>query len=159
MNGLNLLHQAFFGGVAAVAFGVLFNFPRRWLPLSFAAGAVALGVRTGVLEAGHSLPFASFLAALTISVGAELWRKGPDLTRAVLAVVGCIPMVPGSLASKGILGYFQLAQMPTPDAALLVETTQNLAKFTLTIAVMGTALMLPSLFRRALVPGKDAKRN
>ncbi|MBP0651519.1 threonine/serine exporter family protein, partial [Mycobacterium tuberculosis] len=41
-----LAHQAAFGAVAAVGFGVLFNFGWRRLVWCAAAGALALGVRT-----------------------------------------------------------------------------------------------------------------
>jgi uncharacterized membrane protein YjjB (DUF3815 family) len=153
---LHIVHQAAFGGIAAAGFGVLFNYPRHWLPVSFASGVLALTVRTFGLDAGCSLPLASFLAALAVSLGAEFLRGWPDVTRGVLAVVGCIPMVPGSLASKAVIDLFSLSQVTSADTALLMETAQDLSKFTLTIAAMGTALVLPALFRRALATAEES---
>ncbi len=154
-ESLHLVHQAVYGGIAAGGFGVLFNYPRHWLLVSFASGVLALSVRTLTLDAGLSLPMASFLAALAVSLGAEFLRGWPDLTRGVLAVVGCIPMVPGSLASRAVIGLFTLSQTTPADTTLLMETAQNLARFTLTIAAMGTALVLPALFRRAFASGEE----
>lgn len=75
---LHLLHQAFFGGVAAAGFGVLFNCPPRLLGLCFAYGALALAVRTAGYElAGLSLPTASFAAAFFLSLGNRILEE-PD---------------------------------------------------------------------------------
>ena len=61
----HLLHQAFFGGMAAAGFGVLFNCPPRSLWLGFTFGALALVARTvGHDIGGLGLSAASFIAAL-----------------------------------------------------------------------------------------------
>jgi uncharacterized membrane protein YjjP (DUF1212 family) len=108
----HLLHQAFFGGVAAAGFGVLFNSPPRLLSLGFAFGALALAVRTGRQELGGlGLPAASFIAALVLSALNRILEQ-PDSPRgSVLAVIGCIPMIPGSLAAKGFDGPFRATQI------------------------------------------------
>ena len=105
----HLLHQAFFGGVAAAGFAVLFNCPPRLLWIAFGAGALALAVRTGGQETGGlSLPAASFIAAFVLALLNRILEP-PDSPRgSVLAVVGCIPMIPGSLAAKGLMNLFEL---------------------------------------------------
>jgi uncharacterized membrane protein YjjB (DUF3815 family) len=153
-QALHVIHQAIFGGIAAAGFGVLFNYPRHWLPMSFASGMLALTLRTLALDTGCPLPLASFYAALAVSLGAELLRGWPNLTRGVLAVVGCIPMVPGSLASQAVIGLFSISRDSNVDAPLLMETAKNICIFTLTIATMATALVLPGLCLRAFA-GED----
>jgi uncharacterized membrane protein YjjP (DUF1212 family) len=88
----HLLHQAFFGGVAAAGFAVLFNCPPRLLWIAFGAGALALAVRTGGQEIGGlSLPAASFSAAFVLALLNRILEP-PDSPRgSVLAVVGCNP--------------------------------------------------------------------
>jgi uncharacterized membrane protein YjjB (DUF3815 family) len=156
-QSLHIIHQAIFGGIAAAGFGVLFNYPRHWLPMSFASGMLALTVRTLALDFGCPLPLASFYAATVVSLGVEFLRSWPNLTRGVLAVVGCIPMVPGSLASKAVIDLFYISRVTNVDASLLVETAENVCRFTLTMAAMATALVLPGLCRRAFV-GEEEDR-
>ena len=117
--------------------------------MSFASGMLALTVRTLALDSDCPLPLASFYAALTVSLGVEFLRGWPNLTRGVLAVVGCIPMVPGSLASKAIIGLFSISHANHVDTTLLMETAENICKFALAMSAMATALVLPSLCRRA----------
>ena len=117
-----LLHQAFFGGVAAVGFAVLFNCPPRLLWIGFGAGALALAVRTGGQEIGGlRLSAASFIAAFVLALLNRIWES-PDSPRgSVLAVVGCIPMIPGSLAAKGLMNLFELLSA-SPGEGLLAAT-------------------------------------
>ena len=114
----HLLHQAFFGGVAAAGFAVLFNCPPRLLWIAFGAGAFALAVRTEGQEIGGlGLPAASFIAAFVLALLNRILEP-PDSPRgSVLAVVGCIPMIPGSLAAKGLMNLFELLKASPGEGA------------------------------------------
>ena len=68
---LHLAHQAAFGALAAVGFGVLFNFGWRGMPWVALTGATALAVRTLGLDAGWSLEAATFVAAAATGVVAH----------------------------------------------------------------------------------------
>jgi uncharacterized membrane protein YjjB (DUF3815 family) len=146
-TAFHLLHQALFGGIAAAGFGVLFNCPPRLLSLGFAFGAVALAVRTGVQEISElGLPAASFIAALVLAALNRILEQPDSLRGSVLAVIGCIPMIPGSLAAKGLMNLFELLRS-TPDKALLSATAAggNLMLVAFTLFAIGTALAIPSL--------------
>ena len=143
----HLLHQALFGGIAAAGFGVLFNCPPRLIWLCFASGALALAVRTGGQDIGGlGLPAASFIAAFVLAVLNRMLEQ-PDSPRgSVLAVVGCIPMIPGSLAAKGLMNLFELLRA-TPSEGLLSTTAaiENLILVAFTLIGIGTALAIPTL--------------
>ena len=71
----------------------------------------------------------------------------PDSPRgSVLAVVGCIPMIPGSLAAKGLMNLFELLRA-TPSEGLLSTTaaSENLILVAFTLVGIGTALAIPTL--------------
>jgi uncharacterized membrane protein YjjB (DUF3815 family) len=157
---LHLLHQAFFGGVAAAGFAVLFNCHPRMLPLCFGAGALALTVRTFGQDLGASLAVASFFAALLLAIVDKVWQDFPSPRGSVLAVVGAIPMIPGSLAAKvfiSVFAFLRSGQAPdaNPAGAILetVATWDNLLMLIFTLAAIGTGLALPSLVPAAR--GKD----
>lgn len=147
-TGLYILHQALFGGIAAAGFGILFNCPRRMIALCFAAGALALLVRSTGTEIGNlSLPEASFLAALVVAiVDRAWWQHGHAFQGSVLAVVGCIPLVPGSLAARAVEALFMITRDGVSQsfgpAATILET---LALTAITLASIGTALAIPMI--------------
>jgi uncharacterized membrane protein YjjB (DUF3815 family) len=146
----HILHQAFFGGIAAAGFGILFNCAPRAIPWCFTAGAMALAVRTGAQTAGMTLPVASFLAALALALTDRAWLKYQSPWGSVLAVVGAIPMVPGSLAAKVLIGVFALMRAGHSEA---VNTSADIfANFMIvcaTLVAIGTALAIPTLLASA----------
>ncbi|MGA7392260.1 MAG: hypothetical protein WBV90_04440 [Terrimicrobiaceae bacterium] len=71
----------------------------------------------------------------------------PDSPRgSVLAVVGCIPMIPGSLAAKELMNLFELLRT-TPGEELRPATAavENLILVAFTVVGIGTALAIPPL--------------
>ncbi|HEY5891690.1 MAG TPA: threonine/serine exporter family protein [Chthoniobacterales bacterium] len=143
---LHLINQTVFGGIAAAGFGVLFNCPPRLITMCFGCGALALAVRTVGLDIGLSLPVASFLAALFLSVVDRTWLRVQSVRGSVIAVVGCIPMVPGSLAARGLKNLFLLFHA-APEGGMLPLTIalESLVIVASTVAAIGTALALPTL--------------
>jgi uncharacterized membrane protein YjjB (DUF3815 family) len=147
---LHILHHAFFGGVAAAGFAVLFNCQPRMLPLCFGAGTLALAVRTLAQAGGFTLPAASFFAALALAIVDRVWQEFPSPRGSVLAVVGAIPMVPGSIAAKVLISVFTLLRLgPGQGVEAAVATWENLMILIFTLAAIGTALALPSLVQPA----------
>jgi len=153
---LHILHQAFFGGVAACGFAVLFNCPPRILPHCFGAGVLALAARTSGQEMGLSLAGASFFAALLLAIADRVWRDSPSSRGSVLAVVGSIPMIPGSLATKVLISVFTyLRSGHSQGAEVIIATWGNLIMLVSTMAAIGTALALPSLVPAATNVDED----
>ena len=149
MDLIFLSHQTFFGAVAAAGFGVLFNVPFRQLAWCAASGAVALSVRTLSQNFGASLVGASFAAALLVGVAAHLRWGRTETSQDVLGVVGCIPLVPGSLAAKALLALFALTRTPVVgDPQVLFDAVQGTLRVMFTIGAIGTGLVIPMLATR-----------
>ena len=150
---LFLLHQTVCGALAAVGFGVLFNLGFRSLPWCAISGALALAVRTICLQQwGWNLEAASFAAALIVGAAVQVLRTRTEISQNALDVVGCIPMVPGSFAAKGILGLFALTSIDSAHAAeTLVTAVQYTLRVMFTIGAIGTGLAIPSLLLRVRV--------
>jgi uncharacterized membrane protein YjjB (DUF3815 family) len=143
---IKILHQAFFGGIAAMGFGVLFNTPPRILGLCFASGAFALAIRTTAQSFDLGLPVSSFIAALALATVDRTWQKAQSPLGSVIAVVGCIAMVPGSLAAKGLMGLFAMIQSkPESSVVPFVATAENLIIVTFTLIAIGIGLAIPPL--------------
>jgi uncharacterized membrane protein YjjB (DUF3815 family) len=140
-----LAHQAAFGAVAAVGFGVLFNFGWRRLVWCAAAGALALGVRTYCQDLRWSLEAASFAAAIATSCAAILLKRPIGTACHAVALAGCIPMVPGAFFGQALLGFFALT---APDPANALDTinlsTQAMLRVIFTLGAIGAGLTIPA---------------
>jgi uncharacterized membrane protein YjjB (DUF3815 family) len=148
-----LLHQTICGAVAAAGFGMLFNVGSRHLPWCAGSGALALAIRTYGTGLGWSLVGASFTAALAVGAAAQLLRWRMEIASTALDVVGCIPMVPGSLAAKAFLGLFAAASNTAiEDAGVLMMALQYTLSVAFVTGAIGTGLAIPTLLLRVRVP-------
>jgi uncharacterized membrane protein YjjB (DUF3815 family) len=154
-----LLHQTVCGAIAAAGFGLLFNVGMRQLPWCAGAGALALAVRSYCTGQGWSLVGASFAAALAVGAAVQLLRWRTELSQTALDVVGCIPMVPGSLAAKAILGLFAAASKTAiEDAGVLMMALQYTLSVTFVTGAIGTGLAIPTLLLRLHAPVRHVGR-
>jgi len=148
-----LLHQALAGAVAAAGFGILFNVSFRQLPWCAACGALALAVRTSCQALGLTLVGASFLAGLALGIAVQLRWRTAETPQDVLEVVGCIPMIPGSWASKAILGLYALTTGNLRrDSQFLFDVAEYSLLVVFTIGAIGTGLLIPKLLTRLRIP-------
>ena len=142
-------HQAAFGAIAAWGFGVLFNFDWRSLVWCSALGALALGVRTFALADGWSLEAASFTASLAAGAAVALTTRRRGEGADMIALAGCIPMVPGAFFGKAILGLFALtAPAPAHAEETAIFAIVAMTRVILTLGAIGAGLAIPSQMSR-----------
>ena len=146
---LDVAHQGAFGALAAWGFGVLFNFDGRSLVWCSALGALALGVRTVALAGGWSLEAASFVAALAAGGAVALTSRRRGEGADVIALAGCIPMVPGAFFGKAILGLFAVtAPAPVHAEETAIFAIVAMARVILTLGAIGAGLAIPTQMTR-----------
>jgi uncharacterized membrane protein YjjB (DUF3815 family) len=149
INLLLLAHQTLFGAIAAAGFGVLFNVSFRLLPWCAITGALALGVRTACMELGWTLVGASFTAALVVGIVVQLMGLRTEVSQDIFGVAGCIPMVPGSIAAKAIMGLFAFTTASVVrDSQPLVTALQYALRVMFTVGAIGTGLAIPTFLTR-----------
>ncbi len=116
------------GAVAALAFGVLFNAPRRALGGVALAGAVTLLVQWVGVKNGLALEIATFLAAVALGVlaqGLARWLAMPAL---VFTTTGFIPLVPG------VSAYMAVAMFAEHNIDAGISNTVTAVALTIAIA-------------------------
>ncbi|WP_375772725.1 threonine/serine exporter family protein [Archangium gephyra] len=124
---------------AALGFAVLFDVPRNALWGGALTGAVGLALRNGLLLLFPHVPheaamlFAGFGIALVSGVLAHLTR----MPTGTFTIPGFIPLVPGVLAFRAVLGFAE--QDYTAGTSNLVQVTLRLAALA---AGLGTAQAL-----------------
>ena len=147
----SLLEQAVWAAIAAMAFAVLFNVPRRALPACALIAAVAFFAR-GALLATHlsSLELATLLAAMLAGMLAMAAGKLLHAPAVIFAVPAVVPFVPGALALRATREAIALAAEPA--AHLRRETLDALAlhdlQIILVIGAMAGGVAVPSLLFR-----------
>jgi len=149
-----ILTDAFWSGLAALGFAVLFNAPRRTLLGCVACGAVGHAVRSMMLEHfGLGIIPATLVGAVVVGFGAVLFAARWGAPAPIFSVCGVIPMVPGVFAYQTMLGILALAtETPTSGDTLLVETTINAIKTTLVLGSLAIGIITPSLLFRRQIP-------
>ena len=142
---IHLIHQAVFGGIASAGFGILFNCSPRTILHCLASGAMALAIRTACQSANLNLPESAFFAALSVAAAERVLQPFQETRGSIIALVGCIPMVPGSTAAKGLTNLFTLLQArPTEEIAAATNGMRNLLEVTLTLKPAGSDTELES---------------
>ncbi|WP_119308697.1 threonine/serine ThrE exporter family protein [Cohaesibacter haloalkalitolerans] len=141
-----LLHHIIFGGIAAAGFGILFNFSWRTVGWTAIGGGIALAVRTLGMDAQWGLAMSSTLAAAAVTVYVRLLYLLPVYVPtggSMLAIAGCIPMIPGSSASHGLVGLMTFAtQHNNYDVLLLGSSFASLLSVVFTIGGIAAAITL-----------------
>jgi uncharacterized membrane protein YjjB (DUF3815 family) len=117
------------------------------------SGAMALAIRTACQSANLNLPESAFFAALSVAAAERVLQPFQQTRGSIIALVACIPMVPGSMAAKGLTNLFTLLQArPPEEIAAATDGMRNLLEVTLTLGAIGTALAIPQL----IYPEKEA---
>jgi uncharacterized membrane protein YjjP (DUF1212 family) len=121
------------GFAAALGFAVLFDVPRRALVWGGISGAVGLATRNGLLLLFPHVPHeaAMFFAGFAIALASEAIAYLLRMPISLFTIPGFIPLVPGVLAFRAVLGFAE------QDYA---AGTSNLVQVTLRIAALAAGL-------------------
>jgi uncharacterized membrane protein YjjB (DUF3815 family) len=102
---LQLLFQGLFGFVATSGFAILFNVPRRALPVCGLIGAAGHLIRFVLRQHGVSNELATFCGALLVGLVGYWQARRTHVPRLIFTVTGIISMVPGIPAYE-VIFYF-----------------------------------------------------
>ena len=138
-------------GCAGIGFGILFNVPQRTLIVIFVMAALGGALKLLVMHAGGGIILASFLGAVLVgflSIYAAHLRHSPPF---VLAIPAVIPMVPGALAYRAMLGVIHLTGDLSNELFLQVmnETIDNGIKAFFVLLSLSLGVSAPMLLTRS----------
>ena len=150
MELLLLIEKGLWFGIAAVGFAVLFNVPIRTLSAIFLMGALGGLTKNVMLHLNVNI-IVSTLAGATL-VG---WLSIPFAHRKhapppIFAIPAVIPMVPGILAYRMMLGLIDLAGNVDAETypMILSETVNNGIKVMLILMSLAGGVGVPMLITR-----------
>ena len=147
---LGIFIKAFWSGIAAIGFAILFNVPKRTLFPIGAMGAVGGFIKFGGMFLGIGIVLASFIGATIIgiiSIQMAHMKKSPPL---IFSIPGVIPMVPGAFAYRMMLGLIALIDLEDKDTYIqtLIDTVNNGAKMIFILISLAIGVSIPMLISR-----------
>nr|WP_319997992.1 threonine/serine exporter family protein [uncultured Draconibacterium sp.] len=147
---LGILIKAFWSGIAAIGFAILFNVPKRTLFPIGAMGAIGGFIKFGGMFLGIGIVLASFIGATIIgiiSIQMAHMKKSPPL---IFSIPGVIPMVPGAFAYRMMLGLIALIDLEDKDTYIqtLIDTVNNGAKMIFILISLAIGVSIPMLISR-----------
>lgn len=150
MDWFALIEKFLWSGTAALGFAVLFNVPPRTLLSIFAIGAAGGVVRAVFLQAELNAVLAALAGATLVgvlSISAAHNKHSPPLVFAIPAV---IPMVPGLLAYRMMIGLIKLSGTLPPEAysGVLYETVNSALRVMFILMSLAGGVAIPMLLSR-----------
>ena len=113
---LELIEVAFWSGIAAVGFGILFNVPKKAILTIFALGFGAGLIKFMLIHNQINIVLASFIAALFVGVLSMPLAHKIHQPPVVFSIPPVIPMIPGYYAYETILSTMKFTFMETDPA-------------------------------------------
>lgn len=138
-------------GVASLGFAVLFSVPRRALAPCFIAGGVGHALRVALVNAGlFVLEPATLVGAVGIGVTAIVFARAMRAPVMLFTTPAAIPLVPGALAFKAMLGVLRfVVATPTTAGAVLTDALLPAVRVALVLGGIAIGVGMPKLLLRA----------
>lgn len=148
--GFIVLTDAFWSGIAALGFAMLFNVPRRALVACALCAAAGHALRALLMQFGIQIEAATLVGSTLVGFLSVVCARQTHVPAPIFAISGAIPMVPGSFAYRAMIGFIQVT---TSDAAaatpLLADAGINFVKTGLILGAIAAGIAAPTLlFRR-----------
>ena len=149
------LSQAIAAAIASVGFSLIFNVPKRLLPVVAVGGIITVLLRNvAVLQFGLSQAAGSFLGAAVVGLLALKAIHIFHTPNVVLTIPSAIPMIPGVLLFRLL---FALMNIRTIDgAALLAGLRSGVEAVTIIIAI-AVGVAIPNIFMHRYIE-RDKER-
>lgn len=139
MIAITILLDAFWSGIAALGFAILFNVPRRVLHICVLAGAIGHATRQIMIELGLALPTATLIGASLVGFTATFMARRHKIPSSIFAITGAIPMVPGVFAFRTMIYILQLPEATDTEVLLLAANNGVMTGLVLGAITLGIA--------------------
>ena len=150
------LAQAVAAAISAMGFSIIFNIPRRLLPVVGVGGIITVMLRNFcVMELGTSQAFGSFLGAATVGLLALKAIHTFHTPNVVLTIPSAIPMIPGVLLYRLL---FALLNISTITPAALLGGIRSRVEAIIIIIGIAVGVAIPNIFNQRHIEKVKQKR-
>lgn len=150
MEWLLLTEKCIWFGLAAVGFAVLFNVPARTLIAVFIMGALGGITKVFLMKFGFNIILSSLCGSALIGILSISFAHKNHAPPTIFAIPAVIPMVPGILAYRMMLGLINLASAnrPAMNEQILSDTVHNGLTVMFILMSLAAGVALPMLVTR-----------
>lgn len=148
--------------ISAMGFSMIFNLPRRLLPVVAVGGIIAVCTRNFVnlgpsnnnIGLDQGLIIGSFAGSTLISIIATKAMHWFHTPHHCLSIPSVIPMIPGVLMYRALFGYIDMHGV----VGELTFATSNMMKASLCILFISVGVAIPNIFVRRLIEPKRKRK-
>ncbi len=137
--------------VAAIGFSILFNVPPHALIVCAAGGAIAVVTRNVLIyQFGLTLPLSSFCGALLVGMASVYLVHKVHVPAHVISIPPVIPMVPGVLMYKAVIGAvgFDASAPVSVQVPVLLQMFDSSMKAAMTLLALSLGIAIPNILGR-----------
>ena len=149
---MSYLGEAILSFIAATAFGIVFNAPKKSLPYCGLVGMTGWLVKEYVLEFSGDQIIASFSGAFTIAFVAHIMAKKFKMPMIIFSVAGIIPLVPGGSAYNAMRNVVEEDYGTAVEYAALALMISGAVAMGLVFAEIITQIWLQTLRKKKVNP-------
>ncbi len=131
--------DAFWSGIAALGFAILFNVPRRVLYACVLCGALGHAMREVAIQVGLPLPTATLVGSSVVGFMAIFLARYHKMPSSIFAITGAIPMVPGVFAFRTMIYILQIPEADNSDILLIAARNGVMTGLVLAAIAIGIA--------------------
>lgn len=158
----NYFEYAIAAAISAMGFSMIYNTPRRLLPVIAVGGIIAvccrnfvnLGASNGNIGLDQGVIIGSLTGSMLVSLiitRAQHWFHTPHQC---ISIPSVIPMVPGVLMYRALFAFIEM----TGVIGQVTVAMNNLIKASLVILCIALGVALPHIFVRRLLESKRKQR-
>lgn len=144
--------QGLLGFIAATAFGILFNAPKKALIPSGLVGMTGWLIYVFIDQSSGNPILSSFSGAFTIAFIAHLFSKSYKMPMIIFSVAGIIPLVPGGIAYNSMRNMVQSNYVVAMENVVLALMISGSIAMGLVFAEIITQLSLKVIGRLKTKP-------
>lgn len=142
-----VIKDAFWSGIAAVGFAMLFNVPARMLVFCAAVGALGHATRTFLMEELNiTIQTGTLVGATLVGFCSDYLARHYKIPSMTFSIPGVIPMVPGFFAYLTMIGLIEIADADaTSGTEVLSAAVTNGVKTALILGALAAGIAAPKL--------------
>ena len=154
-DSIYLVH-AIAAAIGAIGFSVIFNVPRRLVPVTALGAILSVCLRNFFnLELGSGPIAGSFIGAAAVSLMTLITSRRFNVPTHVLSIPSVIPLVPGVLLYRVLFSIINIKQLTAGALMLSIQTGVEAVLIIISIAV---GVAIPNLFARHYIDRQKRRR-
>ena len=148
--------QALAAAMAAAGFCVMFNIPKRYIPLACLGAIITVDMRNILMvDFGTGMATASFIGAATLSLFLLIVARNLHAPVFVLTTPAIIPLIPGVLLYRFLFAVIRIHTLTTDEFMLAMQNGVEAALVILGIALGAT---LPDVIAHQFIDRSKRER-